>query len=287
MAWVSKYRTKDKRTTYKVGWRDPSGKTHKKTFRLRREADDFARIIEGDKVRGDYFDPKAGRITLADYWEQFMTTATHLKPSSRHLYEDTATRYILPALGHFPLRSIEASDVRGFLATLAHKPATARIAHRLLRSVLYSAVEDKKIRYNPAAKAKLPAERRREARYLTADEVDQLAQEVPELYRALVYLLAYSGLRIGEAAALRVEDIDFLRGRVHVRRNSVEVGGRLIEGTPKGGANRVVSIPPHVVGELSRCVKDFKQRDGRMFGHEYGSPIPPVPLPQEDHRPGS
>src|SRR5918996_4176236 len=181
MAWVSKYKTKDRRTTYKVGWRDPSGKTHKRTFRLRRDADDFARRIEGDKVRGDYFDPKAGRITLAEYFQHYMETATHLKPSSRHMYQDTASRYILPALGDYPLASIEASDVRGFLANLSTKPATARIAHRLLRSVLYSAVEDKKVRHNAAAKAKLPAEQRREARDRTGEEVERVAPGGSEL----------------------------------------------------------------------------------------------------------
>lgn len=279
MAWVSKYKRADGGTSYRVGWRDPAGKTHLKTFRRRADADDWARGIEGDKVRGNYTDPKAGRITLADYFEVFMEVATNLKPSSRELYRGTATRHILPTLGGHAVNGITPGDVRGLLGTLAESrgPSTVRTTYRILRRVLNAAVEDGRIARNPAARVKqLPAETQREARYLTVAEVRTLADEVPPRYRALVFLLAYGGLRIGEAAALRMGDVDFLRGRVYVRRNSVEVGGRLVEGTPKGGAVRTVRIPAFVVEELSRHVAEFVEDaapESRLFTTDTGRPI--------------
>lgn len=278
MAWVTKYRRRDGGTSYRVGWRDPSGKIHLKTFRRRAQADAHARRVEGDKQRGDYLDPKVGQITLRDYFDLFMDRATHLKPSSRELYRGTAKRHILPTLGGRPLATITPSDVRGLLAALSERAgaSTVRTTYRVLRRVLSAAVDDGRIGRNPASRVKeLPVETRREARYLTPTEVRGLIDELPPRYRAMVLLMAYGGLRIGEAAALRVGDVDFLRGRVYVRGNSVEVGGRLVEGSPKGGGIRTVVIPRFIVEALSRHVAEFGEQDSeaRLFTTELGNPI--------------
>jgi len=273
MAWVTKYRRRDGGTSYRVGWRDPDGKTHLKTFRRRAAADDHARKIEGDKLRNEYTDPSAGRITLADYFDVFMETSTHLKPSSRALYSRLFEGHVRKALGGRPLASIARSDVKALLAPLS--ATTARSVHRLIRRVLSASVEDGRIGRNPAAGLKLAPEVRREPRFLSPDEVRRLAAEVPPRYRALILLMAYSGIRVGEAAALRVGDIDFLRGRVTVSRNSVEVEGRLVEGTPKGGSVRTVRIPATVVEELSRHVGTFTDREpaSRVFTTEGGAAL--------------
>ena len=273
MAWVTKYRRRDGGTSYRVGWRDPEGKTHLKTFRKRAGADDHARKIEGDKLRNEYSDPSAGRITLADYFEVFMDTAVHLKPSSRALYRGVFERHVRKALGGRPLASIARSDVKALLAPLP--VSTARSVHRLIRRVLSAAMEDGRIGRNPASGLKLAPEVRREPRFLSPEEIRRLAGEVPPRYRALIPLMAYAGLRVGEAAALRVGDIDFLRGRVTVARNSVEVEGRLVEGTPKGGSVRTVRIPATVVEELSRHVGTFTDREpvSRVFTTESGAAI--------------
>jgi integrase len=277
VAWITKYRRGDGGTSYRVGWRDPAGKTHLKTFRRRADADDWSRKVEGDKQRGDYLDPRGGRITFGDYLEVHMATATHLKPSSRSLYRGHAGRYLLPVLGSRPLASITTSDVKGLLASLSGivGPATVLAVYRLLRRVLNAAVEDGRLGRNPAARVKLPAEERREPRFLSPEQIRKLAAEVLPQYRALVLLLAYGGLRIGEAAALRVRDVDFLRARVFVRRNSVEVDGQLIEGTPKGGAIRTVRIPGTVVEVLAQHVEEFAPEgpEARVFRSESGGPL--------------
>lgn len=277
MAWRTKYQRADGGHSYRVGWRDPDGKTHLKTFRKRADADAWMRKVEGDKQRNDYVDHKAGEVTLGEFFESFMATSTHLKPSSRALYRGTADRYILPQLGGRPLASIRPSDVKGHLATLGERVGASTVAttYRLLRRVLNAAVEDGRIARNPAARMRLPAEERREHRILEPQEIEALAAEVPGRYKTLIYLLAYGGLRIGEAAALRVGDVNFLKGRVTVQRNSVEVEGRLVEGTPKGGARRTVRIPRTVVDELSRHIDNYGELipEARLFTSDSGSAL--------------
>ncbi len=70
----------------------------------------------------------------------------------------------------------------------------------------------------------------------------------------LILLLAYTGLRWGEATVLRVCDIDLDRRRIDVRRAYADVGGRLVLGSPKSHQSRTVPIPRFLAGELSALI---------------------------------
>jgi integrase len=82
---------------------------------------------------------------------------------------------------------------------------------------------------------------------------------VPDRYRALVYLLAYTGLRIGEASALRVRNVDLTTGLVDVIESSPEVGGRKVQGDTKTRKTRAIYIGP----ELVRILREHLTKYGR------------------------
>ena len=86
--------------------------------------------------------------------------------------------------------------------------------------------------------------------YLSAKDVEVLADESGE-HRALVLLLAYCGLRWGEAIGLRVRDIEFLRRRISIHTNAVRIGSRHVVGPTKGREERSVPVPEFVCVELS------------------------------------
>ena len=73
---------------------------------------------------------------------------------------------------------------------------------------------------------------RRKKRFLTHEQVVQLA-EACSPYQTLIRVLAYAGLRWGEAAGLRVHRVDLLRRRLEVDEAHTEVGGHVVEGTTK------------------------------------------------------
>jgi integrase len=112
----------------------------------------------------------------------------------------------------------------------------------VLRQVLGSAVEDNRIARNPCDGVKLPKRKHADRGYLSHEQVASLASKVerdPEVVR----FLAYTGLRWGEMAALRVQDFDMLRRRVNVSRSVTESGG-LQWSTPKSWERRSVPFPP-------------------------------------------
>src|SRR5205814_10597806 len=89
----------------------------------------------------------------------------------------------------------------------------------------------------------LPRARHEEPIFLTADEVRAVAETIDPNYRVLVYPAAYTGLRAGELAGLQRQDVDLLRGVLHVRRALKDVNGRLEIGPTKTHAQRTVSLP--------------------------------------------
>jgi integrase len=92
-----------------------------------------------------------------------------------------------------------------------------------------------------------------------------------------VALLAYGGLRLGEAAALRVRNVDPLRRRVVVAESVTEVGGRLEWGTPKSHRTRALTIPRFVAealaAHLNRSYPDGAEPEDLVFRSPRGGPL--------------
>lgn len=84
---------------------------------------------------------------------------------------------------------------------------------------------------------------------------------------ALVSVLAFCGLRWGEAVALRVWDVEYLRRRLVVAENAVQLGVDQVVGQTKGKAVRSVPIPEFVLAEPSPLCADRRPGDP-LFGVE-------------------
>jgi len=155
--------------------------------------------------------------------------------------------------------------------------ATVRAAFRLLRTILNKAVMANLIGRNPTAGLRAPGGPTREMHFASAEEVAKLAGAVPERYEALIYLLAYGGLRIGEAAALQVADLDLLRGRVTISKAAAEIRGHLEIGPTKTGATRAVNLPPFLRQVLAAHIEaGFTADDGSVFSAPEGGPLRPA-----------
>jgi integrase len=160
---------------------------------------------------------------------------------------------------------IRFTAVQAWVSQFAIKrgPVVVQTAYSVLARILDDAVQDGLLASNPARNAKLPKRPPRRNVYLTANQLDKLADESGR-YRSLVLLLGVGGLRWGEAAALRVGDVDFLRRRIELHRNAVQVGTKIIVGTLKGNKNRWVVLPEFVIDALAETAKG-KGRDDLLW----------------------
>jgi len=155
--------------------------------------------------------------------------------------------------------ALEARDLSG---------STIRQTHRVLALMLGLAVRDGRLARNPATGVPLPRAARAEQVYLTHREVDALAEAAGE-YRLSVLFLAYTGVRFGEMAALRVRHLDLLRRRAAIVEAVAEVHGKAVFSTPKTHQSRSVPIPRFMVDELVVLVAG-KSRDEFVFSSPRG-----------------
>jgi integrase len=284
MAWTKRITTKDGEPRYKVYWYDPSGSQRSKTFIKSEGARRFERTVEVRKDEGNYTDPSLGKITVAELGQRFLTTAgARLRPKTLELYRMELRVNILPRLGSRRLSSITKADVRSFEVDLLRAGkgrATIVVVHRLLHRLFSFAMDEDRISRNPAdlPKDERPRSETREARFLNESEVEALASAVPGRYRALVWILAVAGLRVGEATALRVGDLDLKAGTIRVHRNAPEVDGRKLMDQPTKTARstRTVDIPTSLAAMLGEHLNHFGNRfdpGAVVFTNPQGEPI--------------
>jgi integrase len=148
-------------------------------------------------------------------------------------------RYLLPTFGPVPLAELDAMAVRGWLAKLERDgvgASTRAKSYRLLSRILGTAIESGYLARNPCTIRGAAAEPAPEMRFATVAEVAALADAIPPRFRALVLVAAYTGLRWGELAGLRVKRVDLLHRRITVAEQLLEVRGRLAFGPTKTGA---------------------------------------------------
>jgi integrase len=158
------------------------------------------------------------------------------------------------AWGSVSVADIDLLGVEAWIAGMGRNGAGATTvlrAYGVLSGVLADAVKAKRLAANPAKGVEnLPRKTAKRHVYLSADDVHQLADESGD-HGALVLVLAYCGLRWGEAIGLRVRDVEFLRRRLTVHENAVQMRTRHAVGPTKGRKARSVPVPAFVLDELS------------------------------------
>lgn len=251
MASVEK-RVRDGKVTWLARWRDPDGKQRKRTFPKKSDAERRLVSIGSALEDGTYVDPSLSKVTFGDWSRVWLDGQVQLKPSTRSRYEGLLRVQVLPTWATVPLAKIRHVDVGAWTRALSAgglSAATVRQAHRVFSLVVDYAVQDGRLARNPAKGVTLPRLGKPEKRYLTVDQVEALAEACQD--RGLIVLvLAYTGLRFGELAALRVRRVDLMRGRLTVSESVTEIAGKATFGSPKTGVTRSVPVPRSLVDPL-------------------------------------
>jgi integrase len=277
MATISEYQTASGATLYEVRYRTPDNRsTRKRGFTTKRDARQWAATVETAKMSGDYVAPSIGRTTIGALGPAWLDRQRgHMKPSGFRSYESAWRVHVAPRWEATRIGDVRYSDVQAWVAELAGRrgPSIVKSAYSVLARILDDAVRDRMLAVNPARGVKLPKRAPSRRIYLTAGQLDMLASESGR-YRSLVLLLGVGGLRWGEAAALRVSDINFLRRRVELTRNAVMISTRIVVGSLKSNHSRAVVVPAFVIDALSETARG-KGRDELLWSTAAGTLLGP------------
>jgi integrase len=250
---------------WQARYHDAAGKSHTapETFATRPEAARFLAQVETDLARGEWTDPRAGRVSFAEWAARWQATTTNLRPNTRALHDYLLRRFLLPAFADTAVADLDLMVVRSWLAGLereAVSPNTVAKAYRLLARIMDTAVEAGLIVRNPCSVKGAATERAAEMRVATVTQVAALAEAIHPRFRALVLVAAYAGLRWGELVGLRVKRVDLLHGRITVAEQVTETDGHFSWGPPKTEAGRrTVTLPAVAAAALAEHLATYSQ----------------------------
>jgi integrase len=238
------------------------------------------------------------KITLTDWMARWMTE--YVRPKCRQMtierYDRAIQRHILPALGHIELGGLTPGHIQSLEAKLAREgmaPAGVELIHNVLSGALKYAVRLEVVWRNVIQAVTPPRVVRKEVEppEITAVRriLDSAKAEDHPLHPCL-HLMAYTGIRRGEALGLRWRDLDLDAGTISVVQalaRSVEKG--LIFQPPKtNSGRRVIDLDDSTVAVLrahqgqqllyrSQLEAVYQNQD-LLFPDPTGGPLNPMAL---------
>jgi integrase len=255
-----------KGSRYRVRYQGPDGRELSKSFpdRQRKAAENYLIDVESRRLRGSVVDPIAGKLTLAEYAQRWIEQQT-FDESTREATERRLRRYIIPKLGKLELAAIRPEHIRQFdrdLQVAGLSDGYRSVAFSNVSSILNAAVDDDRIEKNPckARSAKPPKLRSVRVVPWKLEQVQALRTNLSGRYKVLIDLGAGCGMRQGEVLGLAVDDIDFEREIIRVRRQIKIVRAKLAFGEPKGRKTREVPLPASVAERLREHIEAFPPR---------------------------
>lgn len=275
MSSFHKYKLSDGTTQWRVAYRKHDGKQgNKRGFRTKREAQAWwtqnAVALSSEE---------SNTPPLSHYWPRVIERANWKTPTliaRKRQYRD----HVEPRWGKTQAKHVRASDVQDWLTNdvAPHFSAESQVSSviSILRQLLAEARRDGHIDYDPTADVIVRAGKEGTKKSADSDisddiitwaQVKLIVDELHEpVHKDIVTTLALTGMRWGEAAALRPMDIDLDAGRIRISRTVSGLGpGVDPVRTPKSGKKRSVAYPDSLRPVLERRIAESESPDGWLF----------------------
>lgn len=263
---------------WRARWVEADGTERSKGFTRKTDAEKHISSIVTQVTRGEYVPPEGPETLLRTVVEGWQS-GLDVKRSTRSGYDSIVKVHIMPRWGAVPLKAVTPSSVRTWLAEIqtgddAVSSGYARKCGLVLQMILSSAVQDRLLPRSPMEKMKLPKPSAPRRGYsLTEAQAAALMKHMPtEADRTITAVLAYAGLRWGEAISLRPIAVDVKRRRIHVQRTYIELSGRVSVETPKSHELRWVPAPKFLIERLKSAMVGKGEGDD-LFVNRQGKPL--------------
>jgi integrase len=220
------------------------------------------RALQNRGCRGDHEISGETKVAAAVQTWLIDIDQSDLAISTRQLYRAAARLYLVPTLGSLRVSELTAAVIQRALASIqsTRGPQPARAARRALSSLCHYAVRHAALPANPVRDTRPITCPRKRVRALSAGEaIDLLTrlrrdptavrQDLPDF----VEFMLGTGVRIGEAAAVRDAVLDLDTRTVHINATVVRINGAGLQIQPRTktlGSERILRLPPHLVRML-------------------------------------
>jgi len=273
---VKAYPTAKDGKLYEVWYRKPDGKRgHQRGFKRKRDAENYLAQVEVSKLKGSYIDRADARVSVAELGGDWLKRhKAKVTPSTHHSVDSAWRTHVLPKWGAYAVGAVHRRDVETWLLELGESRSHTTVARArdLLAGIFDDAMEDNRVAKNPARGLTIKKKPIPDEVFLTHEQVEALAGETRR--PGLIRFLSYTGLRWGEAMALRVRNVDAVRRRVVIREAVAEVNGQHLLGSVKSHERRTIAYPDFLDVEVAIACAN-KGPDDRLWTADDGGYLRP------------
>ena len=244
------------------------------------------RIAQGKPAR----DAQLTLKSWLTHWSEGPLEMSTRKESTKEGYRYMLRHILGHRISNRELRTILPTHIQGFLADLTKTSLSSSTVHHVyaaMKVAFNEAVINQQIGNNPFDNVTPPKREKSRSKFLTKEQTRQLVDAARDnRYYVAVKLLAETGLRRGEALALRWDDIDFDQQKLWVRGTLARTDKGLYVTSPKTQASvRQIYLPPHLVellkshllaqsNEIVQARNKYVQK-GFVFATGTGEPVDP------------
>lgn len=265
------------------------------TFATKRDASMWLAETMTDRNRGLWVDPRPARtVTLAEWIDVWWPTICDLKPKTQVGYRSLLDLMILPTFSSTLLADLKPSSVRAWVAAATTvgipdgrgrvrtvSPSRIRQAYGVLSQVMDAAVADGLLLSSPCAaggrgrRSILPRLPEPVPKVITREQARAIVVAAPEPYGALLEVLAWCGLRLGEAFALRRQSVHLGTGQLTISESLSDANGSLSFQTPKTHQRRTMALDQGLRQVLRRHLASHvpDQPAALLFTGQTGQPL--------------
>ena len=249
--------TRDSSGRWRARYRDNDRKQHSKRFDRKVDAQRWLDQATTELTTGTWTDPRRAAHDVAVWAQSWLDSKIGLAETSRLRTQQIIEQHIKPKWAGVELGRVEHSKVQKWIAELSKSGLSPRSVRKIvgvLSGACAAAIRDRRLAVNPCTGVSLPRPDPVEKVFLTAEQVEDLAGESGRHGEPIVYTLAYCGLRWGELAGLRVQDVDPLRKRLNIRQTIVLAGKEFVVKPPKSHEARSVPVPSFLMEMISEKI---------------------------------
>ncbi|MEV7131092.1 tyrosine-type recombinase/integrase [Streptomyces sp. NPDC093260] len=249
-----------------------------RTFATSTDADRWLAKKRIEIEEGRWLDPADGQTTVRAWAARWLAAvAPQLKHKTQASYRSLINSRINPVLGDRELSSLWPITVTEWVAAMRTEGLSAsriRQAYRVLSQIMASAVDNDLIGQTPCRGVRLPRMPQTEPHIVTPLEASRIVHHAEKPHDLLIALLAFAGLRVGEAFALRRSDVDLAGCFLLVDENLAEANGALVFDTPKSHQKRLLRLAPSLAKRLGAYLDVLAGGDDALlFTTPAGKPL--------------
>lgn len=265
---------------WQASYRKLDGRETAKTFDRKTDAARWRRDGLAAKDRGEYLDPKLGRVPVREFGERWRMAQLHHRPRTAMDVEGALRLHVYPYIGDQPMNRVTRGDIESLVKRWVENgaaPRTIRTRRAYLGALFGAAVKADMIRRNPCDGVKLPEIPPGDVKTLTTEQVRVLGDAIEPRYRALVLLSYGCGLRFSEATGVTEDRINWFAGEILIDRQLSSIAPYPFAPlkNSRRRPSRVVPMPVYVHEALSRHIEIHGVGErGLIFTSSRGGPTP-------------